>query len=270
MTTPAPSSQQSAVSEVGEELAAVLPLALAAAEAAVASFMLAAYTKWLAEVVSRVLAGFTRFALPPDPTAIWATVPLWERLIDDLMDRLVQIARAGWIEAGRQLGVDIPFNPHDPFLQDVLNRTRNLMVRTPDEVYRSVIRALGEVSATGGTVEDQVRAVRHVLDVTGTENWPARARTVSVTEVHRAWNMGALAAGMRAQQKLGVPLRKRWSARDDSATRPAHARADGQTVPVNQPFIVNMEALMFPGDPSGSPANVINCRCKPFFSRRQP
>jgi hypothetical protein len=232
---------------------------LTAAEVAITTYVLAAYTKWLAAVSTAVLGGFLRFGISPDPSAIWSTVPLWEREVDGLLDRLALIARAGWIDACRQLGVDVPYKRDDPILVDQLLRTRNLMVRTVDEVYRQVIHALGESVAAGGTTKDQVQRVRHVLDVTGTENWPSRARTVATTEVHRAYNFGALAAAMRIQQNQMSPLNKSWDAREDSATRPAHARADGQTRPVNQPFIVNMEPLMMPGDPAGSPSNVINC-----------
>jgi hypothetical protein len=260
----APATEADTPSAVPEAVGGVL----LAAEAAIAAYMLAAYGKWLTQVAAKVLGGFLRFGIAPDPSGIFSTVPQWNQLIDGLMDRLAAIARAGWINASEQLGVELPWNPDDPVLADLFQRTRNLMVRTPDEVYRQILDVLGRTSATGGTIEDQVRAVRHVLDVTGTENWPARARTVAVTEVHRAWNFGALAASMRAQMQLQSTLTKRWSARDDNRTRPAHDRADGQTVPVNQPFIVNMEPLMMPGDPSGSPGNVINCRCKPLFSRR--
>ena len=262
MTTPTPVDAPNLES-------AAITVALAAAEAAIAAYVLAAYTRWLASVVKAVLGGFLRFGIAPDPGAIWSTVPFWERQVDELVDKLRLIARAGWIEAGRQLGVDLRYEPDDPILVDQLLRTRNLLVRTPDEVYRQVIKALGESVAAGETVIDQVQRVRHVLDITGTENWPARARTVAVTEVHRAWNFGALAASMRIQRsEATVMIFKRWDARDDSATRPGHKRADGQTVSIYQPFIVNMEALMAPGDPSGSPSNVINCRCKPLFSRR--
>lgn len=249
-------------------VAGTVAAVLTAAEVAITAYVLAAYTKWLAEVATKVLGGFVRFGIAPDPAAIWSTVPSWNRYVEGLLQRLSQIARAGWIEACRQLGVEVAWNPDDPVLADQLQRTRNLMVRTPDEVYRQILDVLGRTVAAGGTVEDQVREVQHVLDVTGTENWPARARTVAVTEVHRAFNMGALAASMRAQMQLQRQLWKRWSAKDDSATRPGHARADGQTVPVNQPFIVNMEALMMPGDPAGSPSNVINCRCRTVMSRR--
>jgi hypothetical protein len=240
---------------------------LAAAEAAISAFMLDAYTKWLDRAIDAVLGGFKRFGIGPDPGAIWSTVPLWERQVDELMDRLRALARVGWIHAAKQLDVKLPWNPDDPILADVLQRARNLMVRTPDEVYRQILDVLGRTVAAGGTVEDQIRSVRHVLDVTGSENWPARAKTVAVTEVHRAWNFGAYAAALRIQQDRISPLFKRWDAKEDSATRPGHARADGQTVPVNQPFIVSMEALMMPGDPAGKPSNVINCRCKPVFRR---
>ena len=33
---------------------------------------------------------------------------------------------------------------------------------------------------------------------------------------------------------------------------------NGVTVPIDQPF---PNGLMYPGDPSGSPGEIINCRC---------
>ena len=255
-------------SQIPEEPAPSGALALAAFEASIAALVLSMYTAWLAVAAAAVLAAFVLYGLPPDPAAIWSTVPSWERQVDRLMSGLEQIARAGWIEAGRQLGVEIPFDPTDSLVQDQLARTRNLMVRTPDEVYRRIIAELGTAIANGEDVQAQAARVRHVLDVTGTENWPARARTVSVTEVHRAWNMGALAAALRIQQQeQGPRMLKRWDSKDDSAVRPAHRLADGQVQYASQPFVVGGESLMAPGDPSGSPWNVINCRCKPRFSR---
>ena len=254
--------------QIPEEPAPTGALALAVFEVSIAALVLSMYAAWLAAVAAVVLAGFTRFGAPPDPTAIWSTVPNWERQVDRLMAALEQIARAGWIEANRQLGVDIPFDVDDSILQDQLSRTRNLMVRTPDEVYRLIVGELGAAAAKGETVEEQVARVRHVLDVTGTQNWPARARTVAVTEVHRAYNMGATAAALRIQQREQSPrLIKIWQSKDDSAVRPAHRLADGQAQFVSQPFVVAGEALMAPGDPNGSPWNVINCRCKQRFTR---
>lgn len=56
---------------------------------------------------------------------------------------------------------------------------------------------------------------------------------------------------------------KTWDSVGDSHVREAHLVADGQEVPVNEPFVVDGEQLMFPGDTSlgASTGNVINCRC---------
>jgi len=50
-------------------------------------------------------------------------------------------------------------------------------------------------------------------------------------------------------------------------SRKAHAAAeerfgpDEGPIPIDRPFIVDGEELMFPRDPSGSPQNTINCGC---------
>jgi hypothetical protein len=56
-------------------------------------------------------------------------------------------------------------------------------------------------------------------------------------------------------------LQKEWSTSLDGRERDSHARADGQTVPFNQPFIVQGEELKEPGDRNGSASNIVNCRC---------
>ena len=56
-------------------------------------------------------------------------------------------------------------------------------------------------------------------------------------------------------------LYKEWSTALDGRERASHRAADGQSVPFNQPFIVQGQELMEPGDRRGSASNVINCRC---------
>jgi hypothetical protein len=58
-------------------------------------------------------------------------------------------------------------------------------------------------------------------------------------------------------------VRKQWVSQGDSRVRLAHLDADSNTVPVDEPFRVGGELLMFPGDTSlgATPGNVINCRC---------
>lgn len=54
-----------------------------------------------------------------------------------------------------------------------------------------------------------------------------------------------------------------WDATIDSVTRPHHFEADGLTVPIDEPFVIAGEKMLFPGDDSlGATAkNLINCRC---------
>lgn len=54
---------------------------------------------------------------------------------------------------------------------------------------------------------------------------------------------------------------KQWVARHDERTRSTHAAANGQRVPLDQPFSVGGAALDHPGDRRGPAGEVINCRC---------
>jgi len=54
---------------------------------------------------------------------------------------------------------------------------------------------------------------------------------------------------------------KEWLASIDGRERAAHRAADGQRTGANEPFLVGGEYLKFPGDPSASAKNRINCRC---------
>lgn len=61
---------------------------------------------------------------------------------------------------------------------------------------------------------------------------------------------------------------KEWAAILDQVTREAHVIADGQTQSINEPFVVDSEFLMEPGDSSlgATAGNVINCRCSALYS----
>lgn len=57
--------------------------------------------------------------------------------------------------------------------------------------------------------------------------------------------------------------RKVWRTVGDSKVRPIHRVANGQSRALTEPFLVNGELLMHPGDSSlgASAGNVANCRC---------
>lgn len=74
-----------------------------------------------------------------------------------------------------------------------------------------------------------------------------------------------IAAGGILALAASVTVTKTWVAVLDESTREAHAEADGQEVPIDESFEVDGEDIAFPGDPSGSPGNVINCRCAVLY-----
>jgi hypothetical protein len=164
-----------------EEEPAAQP-SLTALEVAFAAAVLAALTVWLSAVKSAVLAPFVRWGLAPDPEAVGSRVLEWKNSVDALMPDLLEIARLGWLQANQDLGLRIPFKPGDPIIQEQLSRTRNLLVRISDEVYKEITEALNASVARGEDPVGQARAVERVLDRTGSENWPARARTIAITE----------------------------------------------------------------------------------------
>lgn len=60
----------------------------------------------------------------------------------------------------------------------------------------------------------------------------------------------------------GVILNKVWLATGDGRTRDWHADMDGQEVGTDESFVDGLgNELEYPGDPSGPPETVYNCRC---------
>lgn len=88
------------------------------------------------------------------------------------------------------------------------------------------------------------------------------AEATKATEAEVLFGMNPSVAGGDHIREAEQPT-KIWESVGDSHTRDAHLAADGQEVPISEPFIVDGESLMFPGDPSlgASPGNLINCRC---------
>ena len=119
-----------------------------------------------------------------------------------------------------------------------------------DSTRKRINKAIQRNVETNGSTADLVSELRRYVG-------GARATTIARTESQAAAQAGQL----EVARNVGVVMKKVWVSAEDDRTRPAHNEADGQTVDLDEPFIVDGEELMFPGDPSGSAANIINCRC---------
>lgn len=60
---------------------------------------------------------------------------------------------------------------------------------------------------------------------------------------------------------LGDYHYKRWVTRQDDRVRHTHREANGQTVPVGDPFVVGGFRLQYPGDRAAELGETANCRC---------
>ena len=106
----------------------------------------------------------------------------------------------------------------------------------------------------------------------------SRSNTVAMTETQKAseGSKQAIAEELDnyGQVAIGAALTMRtfkfWMTRMDKRVRPRHKSANGQEVPVNDPFIVGGEFLLYPSDSSlgASSWNTINCRCNSLVEVR--
>ncbi len=156
------------------------------------------------------------------------------------------------------------------------NRVRHVKA-TEEEVMQDIQAELADVlgAKVAGIVETSRKKLADIVlkgradDLTASEiadllerefggsiaGW--RAEQIARTEVHTASMVGSLSAA----DSLGIALDKEWVSAEDDRTRPSHAEANGQTVTRDGAFKVGDAELDYPGDPSGPPEEVINCRC---------
>lgn len=88
-------------------------------------------------------------------------------------------------------------------------------------------------------------------------NNEAAAMRNARTMVTGAENRGRLDSYNELDEQ-GVVQKKVWIATPDDRTRESHLEIDGEEVDIGDKFT---NGLDFPGDPSGDPSEVYNCRC---------
>ena len=90
-----------------------------------------------------------------------------------------------------------------------------------------------------------------------TKNGYNNAVRITRTEGHRIQQKSTMDACYAARER-GADVVKQWDATMDANTRESHQMVDGEIRELDEKF---SNGLMYPGDPSGNAAEVINCRC---------
>lgn len=212
---------------------------------------------WLGRAREAVMAPWKKFRGQPNPAEIGSTAPVWQAQVDKILQALTPALKEGWAAA------HLPgeFDPNDPYIQANLALTHNLLVRIPDEVHALVVREILEGTNAAESLQQIADRVDRVLSYTDSERWPGRARVIAQTESTRHRNSSALAHALLFERQERRVLMKQWDTTMDERERTAHRLANDKVQVLNQPFIVDGEEMMFPGDPRGSADNVCGCRC---------
>lgn len=216
----------------------------------------AALSDWLVQTARRVLRGDLA---PPNPDAIWARVPAWHEAVELIVRG--EIFKALGLAYDKLLGRGYAWEQR-VFVTSYLAQVRNRLVRVPDEVFDLVAGQMAAGINLGEGIPVLASRVDSVLSTTRTVRWPNRATVVARTEAIGALNAGRTDAFRAlAEEEPDVEFERLWLSTSDNRTRETHREADQQRVPLDQPFLVGGFELMFPGDPSGPPQEVIQCRC---------
>ena len=200
--------------------------------------------------------------LPPDPGAIPALAATWRKIADSQIVRLLSDLLTEVF--GRYLSDERTVSAR-AWQESYLEQVSNRLVRVADSTFDLVRTVVQDGIADGASIPTIRERVQESLDAGGETSWANRAQVIARTETIGAYNGGTLAVHEVIAEETGDPLDKAWLATIDPRTRDSHFRADGQRVPLGQPFRVGGHDLDHPGDPLGPPEEVIQCRCTMLF-----
>lgn len=218
--------------------------------------------------VHNVLVAAGGPAVGAAPTDVSVISGLWSNVVAVELAPLVGDAyQHGALETEMAIGAvfeSLDFEPmSDVFVDQYIKNATNRLVGIGDELWQAARESLAEGIALGETIpqlRDRVVATAGVTE--------KRANVIARTEVISASNAGSLQQVMIT----GLTGTKEWLATNDERTRCTHRAAGGQTAALDGTFTLGGNAcgeaaasLQFPGDPTGPPGEVIQCRCSMAF-----
>jgi len=194
-----------------------------------------------------------------------------QSFVRDLLASLSPAQREVLEQAVRELHDEIG-QPDDPWtlppasVKDFIADRENKLAGVGDTVFEKIKAALQEGIDAGESTEKLAARIKAAFN----ELSNYEARRIAMTETSAAYGFSRNAAMVAA----GI-THKSWLSNHGPHVRAAHRAAEAlygspeQAIPMNEPFDVGGEALMYPGDPAGSAGNVINCHCIQI-ARKEP
>lgn len=160
------------------------------------------------------------------------------------------------------------FGRNETWIRDVINYLRlhnlEMVSAITDTMKEDIIKILEMALKEGWGIQETVKELqtRYVLP---------RAAVIARTEINRASNVGHSVAA----KSLPYEVDKRWVAALDHRTRHSHKKINNHVTGEDDYFNVpiykgdnntgQFDQMLFPGDPSASAANTVNCRCRVIY-----
>jgi hypothetical protein len=154
------------------------------------------------------------------------------------------------------IGSGVPFSVEDPLVQIGIRHVLETVAKeTQESVWGELVGIFQEAELAGEgipAIQERINAFYGMVK----EDW--YTERIARTTMNGASNM----ADVEAWKQSGVVEKKVWiSALQPNRSRQEHMDAHGQEQALDAFYIVGGERLMYPGDPNGSPGNIINCLC---------
>lgn len=206
----------------------------------------------------------------------------YNRVMKSFIGHVSRGSKALSIERKDLLSDKVRANLSAYFLQISKDRADLIMKTTSRELEQKIQFYVQQASDEGRTLtsnqiaklasDDYLSRIPGRADVISLTETQMAAESTKTQELETILEEGGFGAsddegGLDTSEDDAVVPMREWVAILDERTRDWHAEADGQRVAIGEPFNVGGEDLMEPGDPAGSPENIINCRCsaEPVF-----
>lgn len=223
----------------------------------------------LERIIDSATERFTNTLVATGDMAAFDSIPVqWERYVDDtLITQMQGLFLSGgvamYMDAERvvELGADLATEwvtvvnqSATDYALDATNRLKDVGQGTWNTIKNNVSKAIEQ-----GTSNENLRKI--LMDNNRFSR--VRADAIARTEVANAYNNGNW-TGMQALGEYG-PTHKYWIAAQVGNSRPTHLEKHGDMLPINEPYIVGGEPMLYPHAPGVSAKNAVNCRCEVYW-----
>jgi hypothetical protein len=248
------------------------------------------HTTWMKfhSFQAKIENKFVPIVLTPIKNSINAFVARGLTKLDDLgiAGKLIPVLNNLYYQCGYGYGYGVykqfrnvkrMITPED-IAREVVNELRlSLLINVhgiEDTIKAAILQKIQEGNVQGWSYEKTAQAVEGVASI-------VRSRRIVRTESVKASNMSAI----NGAKATGLLMDKQWISAKDARVRgnPGgkypesefdHWDMNGRIVAMDAPFFLGSrtggsDQLQFPGDPKGSPADIINCRCVCSFIPRR-